>query len=120
MSPTAIKLAGQPFSVRPVSVTRKEKTREDYAFQRQFDEKPSVIPGCPGLYLCYAKSAQMQHSDSNKCKHVKHSCSVTNVKNTYNFDISKDVLAVCRTNVSNHAVCVQQGSNHFSAVRTAV
>jgi len=29
---------------------RKEKTkkRKDYAFRRQFDEKPSIIPGCPG------------------------------------------------------------------------
>jgi len=27
---------------------RKEKKRNDYAFRRQFDEKPSVIPGCSG------------------------------------------------------------------------
>jgi len=27
---------------------RKEKKRKDYAFWRQFDEKPSIIPGCPG------------------------------------------------------------------------
>ena len=26
---------------------RKEKKRKDYAFRRQFDEKPSIIPGCP-------------------------------------------------------------------------
>ena len=26
---------------------RKEKTRKDYAFRRQFNEKPSIIPGCP-------------------------------------------------------------------------
>ena len=24
------------------------KKRKDYAFWRQFNEKPSVIPGCPG------------------------------------------------------------------------
>ena len=24
-----------------------EKKRKDYAFRRQFDEKPSIIPGCP-------------------------------------------------------------------------
>ena len=24
-----------------------EKKRKDYAFQRQFNEKPSIIPGCP-------------------------------------------------------------------------
>ena len=27
---------------------RKEKKRLDYAFRRQFNEKPSIIPGCPG------------------------------------------------------------------------
>ena len=27
-------------------VARKEK-RKDYAFRRQFNEKPSIIPGCP-------------------------------------------------------------------------
>jgi len=26
---------------------RQEKTRKDYAFRRQFNEKSSVIPGCP-------------------------------------------------------------------------
>ena len=25
-----------------------EKKRKDYAFRRQFNEKPSMIPGCPG------------------------------------------------------------------------
>ena len=28
--------------------TRREK--EDYAFRRQLNEKPSSIPGCPGLW----------------------------------------------------------------------
>ncbi len=28
---------------------RKEKKRKDYAFRRQFNEKPSIIPGCPGM-----------------------------------------------------------------------
>jgi len=28
---------------------RKEKKRTDYAFWRQFNEKPSIIPGCPPL-----------------------------------------------------------------------
>ncbi len=26
---------------------RKEKKRKDYASRRQFNEKPSIIPGCP-------------------------------------------------------------------------
>ena len=29
------------------TITRKEKKRKDYAFRRQFNEKPSIIPGCP-------------------------------------------------------------------------
>ena len=28
-------------------MVRKEKKRKDYAFLRQFIEKPSIIPGCP-------------------------------------------------------------------------
>ena len=27
---------------------RKEKKRKDYAFRRRLNEKPSIIPGCPG------------------------------------------------------------------------
>ncbi len=30
--------------------TRTEMRRKDYAFQRQFNEKPSIIPGCPGVW----------------------------------------------------------------------
>ncbi len=33
---------------------RKEKTRLDYAFRRQFIEKPSTIPGCP-RFTTYTK-----------------------------------------------------------------
>jgi len=28
---------------------RKEKKRKDYAFWRQFNETPSVVPGCPDI-----------------------------------------------------------------------
>ena len=39
---------------------RNEKKRKDYAFLRQCDEKPSIIPGCAGLLeppsrLCLGK-----------------------------------------------------------------
>jgi len=30
---------------------RKEKKRKDYASRRQFNEKPSIIPGCPGKHV---------------------------------------------------------------------
>jgi len=26
---------------------KKEKKKKDYTFRRQFNEKPSIIPGCP-------------------------------------------------------------------------
>ena len=28
------------------------KKRKDYAFWRQFNEKPSITPGCPGIGPC--------------------------------------------------------------------
>jgi hypothetical protein len=34
-----------------------EKKRQDYAFRHQFDEKPSITPGCPGRgvpALCFS------------------------------------------------------------------
>ena len=30
----------------------KREKGKDYAFQRQFDDKPSIIPGCPGEAVC--------------------------------------------------------------------
>ena len=30
-------------------LSRKDKKRKDYAFQRQVNEKPSIIPGCPRM-----------------------------------------------------------------------
>jgi len=30
---------------------RTEKKRNDYAFWRQFNEKPNIIPGCPGACI---------------------------------------------------------------------
>jgi len=39
------------------AATALEKKRKDYAFWRQFNEKPSIIPGCPGataLNLSYS------------------------------------------------------------------
>ncbi len=37
-------------------IDRKEKTRKDYAFRRQFNEKPSIIPGCPGYAYRHVSS----------------------------------------------------------------
>jgi len=31
----------------------KEKERKDYAFRSQFDETPSIIPGCPEKCLLF-------------------------------------------------------------------
>jgi len=30
---------------------KKRKKRKDYAFRRQFNEKPSIIPGCPEVSM---------------------------------------------------------------------
>jgi len=38
----------QIFQVRAVYL----KKRKDYTFRRQFNEKPSIIPGCPGIERC--------------------------------------------------------------------
>ncbi len=35
-----------------------EKKRKDYAFWRQFNEKPSVIPGCPDLLFYMSASVE--------------------------------------------------------------
>ena len=43
--PKAIKLYGE--GVNLVRLDGKEKKKKDYAFWRQFNEKPSIIPGCP-------------------------------------------------------------------------
>ena len=32
----------------PQKRKEKKKKRKDYAFRRYFNEKPSIIPGCPG------------------------------------------------------------------------
>ena len=32
---------------------QEEKKRKDYAFWRGFNENPSIIPGCPGIWEIY-------------------------------------------------------------------
>ena len=44
----AAKPVSLPILLHKYSQKRTEKQRKDYAFRRQFDEKPSIIPGCPG------------------------------------------------------------------------
>ena len=41
-------VSGMSHSGQRKEKKRKKKKRKDYAFWRQFNEKPSVIPGCPG------------------------------------------------------------------------
>ena len=41
----------KPCTIREQTLSAEEskgKKRKDYAFRRQFNEKPSIIPGCPG------------------------------------------------------------------------
>ncbi len=50
--PPTIKKPGkhvpEPLSKDYCNEKKKEKKRKDYAFWRQFNEKPSIILGCPG------------------------------------------------------------------------
>ena len=45
------------FNKKQEAQAQKEKKRKDYAFRRQFNEKLSIIPGCPG-----SSSPQVQRS----------------------------------------------------------
>ena len=38
-----------PDTGKELQMREKKKKRKDYAFRRQFNEKPSSIPGCPGV-----------------------------------------------------------------------
>ncbi len=53
---------------------KEEKNREDYAFWRQFNEKPSIIPGCPGaqrtIYGSDSDCSCFPHIDSKELMHV--------------------------------------------------
>jgi len=37
-----------------------EKKRQDYAFRHQFDEKPSITPGCPGKAVQFFIAIQVK------------------------------------------------------------
>ena len=46
---------------------RKDKNSKDYAFRHQFNEKPSIIPGCPGSSkVTKANETVMQTKDGCK------------------------------------------------------
>ncbi len=58
-----------------VVVSRKDK-RKDYTFRRQFNEKPSIIPGCPGFCCCVylaVTSSVMPHTRSFQTAFKQHS-----------------------------------------------
>ncbi len=38
---------------------KEEKKEKDYAFRCQFNEKPSITPGCPGAYHCTSLSSSL-------------------------------------------------------------
>ncbi len=39
-----------------------KKKKKDYAFRRQFKEKPSITPGCPGQH-CIPQISFLEHTD---------------------------------------------------------
>jgi len=42
-------------------VLARKKKRKDYAFQHQFNEKPSIIPGCPMATVLDISSKRTSH-----------------------------------------------------------
>ncbi len=53
-------LGGKPYSTLSMRcaayehpLDEKEKEKKDYAFRRQFNKKPNVIPGCPRTHLMH-------------------------------------------------------------------
>ena len=45
--------------------------REDYAFWRQFHEKPSIIPGCPGAHTSNDGEQQGLQCSSSTVQHIQ-------------------------------------------------
>ena len=58
------------------SAIEKQKKKEDYAFWRQFDEKPSVIPGCPVHVLNVSRSVWQGCDNSCMCISTDRPCVV--------------------------------------------
>ena len=58
---------------------RKEKKRKDYTFRRQFNEKPSIIPGCLGRShpTCNQQAFTMWIYSVFLASDVQHSTSIT-------------------------------------------
>ena len=51
-------------------IVMKQKKRKDYAFWRQIDEKPSIIPSCPdthcGEFVSHGHSRDKEHKSSSQ------------------------------------------------------
>ena len=57
-------LALGPAFPQPEIKIKVRKKRTDYAFWRQFDEKPSIIPGCPGMIKVMIRSPKLRYDMS--------------------------------------------------------
>ncbi len=59
-------VSGCTDSTGKLHAVQAEKKRKDYAFRRQFNEKPSIIPGCPDAVQAYnaERPARRHKSDS--------------------------------------------------------
>ena len=73
------------FSRMMYAMMNEKKRKQDYAFWRQFNEKPSIIPGCPGNeewhcpWVCYA----LTH-----CRLVRDTQALFTAKTSVNLDTS--------------------------------
>ena len=58
----------QIFQVRAVYL----KKRKDYTFRRQFNEKPSIIPGCPAFGISsHPRELEAERSRTRRCNGLK-------------------------------------------------
>jgi len=64
---------------------RKEKKRKDYTFRHQFNEKPSIIPGCPEAAWTAALGAESNRpivvsTNHNNTMHGQHGLTTSDSK----------------------------------------
>ncbi len=80
---------------------RKGEKRQDCACWRQLDEKPSIVPGCPGRsgHACITVNAQSMHSSLLACESIfegnrsSHACITVNALSMHSSLLSCSLLS---------------------------
>jgi len=73
---STITISGIPEALMPSPEVHLEKKRKDYAFWRQFNEKPSIIPGCPGEVHSYINTNHGQKQIKQLCEQQQAACTL--------------------------------------------